>query len=99
MAEKKTVKMYTTKAGAKQSGSKEDIKKHAKQAWYRFISNPTDKNLQVLSTFSAADYAETARKFRELGFDDKENVYDKLEKSQMTSAQKAKARSLLKAKK
>ena len=98
MAEKKTLNMYTTKAGAKQSGKPEDIKKHAERAFRSFIANPTNKNLQILRTFDAANYSSIAKEFRDLDGTKQKNVFDKLEKSNLTERQKSKARSLLRAK-
>jgi len=99
MAEKKTMNMYTTKSGAKQSGKPEDIKKHAERAFRRFIASPTNENLQILRTFDAAHYARIAKEFRELDGTKQENVFDKLEKANLTERQKSKARSLLRANK
>lgn len=95
MAETKTVKMYTTKAGAKQYGSREKISKHADKAFYRFIANPTTKTLEALDRFEATYWAASAKEFRDRDGTEKSNVYDKLEKSNLSAANKAKARSLL----
>jgi hypothetical protein len=98
MAEKKTVKMYTTKAGAQQYGSEEDAKKHAKRAFRAFLKNPTQKNLRLVEQFDAAKYAAIAKETREKFGKDSGHIYDAIEKSNLTAAQQTKARSLLKLK-
>lgn len=98
MAEKKTLKMYTTGAGAKQYGSKEDVRKHAKKAFIRFLANPSDETLTDLKRFDAAEYAVYAKQLREQFGDDAARLDDFFEKKAMTKAQQAKVRSLLKEK-
>ena len=92
--------MYTTGAGSKQYGSKKNISKHAEKAFYRFLDNPTSKNLTVLEKLDAAEMAALSKDTKELRQKlGSVNVYDVLEKSALSAAQRAKARSLLKAKK
>ena len=97
MAEQKTLKMYTTGAGAKQYGSKKDVRKHADKAFNRFLANPTDETLAELKRFDAAEYAVYANEFRKKYGDSSAALDDFFEKRAMTKAQKAKVRSLLKA--
>ena len=99
MAEKKTLKMYTTGAGAKQYGSKEDIRKHADKAFRRFLANPTDKTLSELNKFDAADYAAVAKEFRDKYGERAGDLDDFFEKRKVKASIEAKVRSLLKAKK
>ena len=98
MGERKTLKMYKTKAGAHQYGSAEDAKKHAKRAFRAFLKNPTRKNLITLELLDAAKYGAIAKKIREEFSDEDGDIYDVLEKSSLTTAQRTKARSLFKLK-
>ena len=93
MAEK--LKMQTTKAGAKQFGSIENARKHAKKAFNAFLKNPTDKNLTILEKLDAAQMAALSKETRKIRGNNRSNIYDFLEKSALSNARKAKARSLL----
>lgn len=98
MAEKKTLKMYTTGAGAKQYGSKKDIRKHAEKAFRRFLAKPTNKTLAELRKFDAAEYAAIAKDFREKYGESAAALDDKGEKRSVRKAKESKALSLLKSK-
>jgi len=94
MSERKTVKTYTTATGTQQYGSEENFRKHANKAFKRFIDNPNDKNLEIAMRLKAGLRAATAKELR-LSGSTLSNFYDRLEKINLTAAQKTRAKSLL----
>ena len=97
MADKKTVssvstkQMYTTGTGARQFGSREDITKHQKAVFKKFLENPTFKNLELLERLNAAEMAAVSRKMK---LPENKEFFTKLEAKNMTVAKKARAKSL-----
>jgi len=99
MAEKKTLKMYTTKAGAKQYGTAEQWEKLSRRVFRNYLKNINSENFQKNSKVRAADHAAFANFLRnEYGSDGKKSaeVFDRLEQDRLNAAEKEKMRSLIK---
>ena len=105
MTEKRTVKMYTTGAGAKQYATEKGeqiLKKQADILFRSFLRNPGDVTAEKLERLGAAKAAAAAQRWRDSqssATDLNKQVaksYDKIEKLELSMAAKRKLLRMLK---